>query len=88
MVLMQDRLMAVVQSIALSRATLRTIRQNLLFAFGYNLIGIPLAALGWLNPMLAGAMMALSSVLVVGNSLRLGRWADPGIDAPVAQPEH
>lgn len=87
-VLMQDRLMAVVQAIALSHATLRTIRQNLCFAFGYNLVGIPLAALGWLNPMLAGAMMALSSVSVVGNSLRLGRWAHPGIDAPVAQSGH
>ncbi|MHC1479503.1 heavy metal translocating P-type ATPase [Frateuria aurantia] len=72
-VLMQDHLISLAQAIQLSRATLRTIRQNLVFAFGYNVIGIPLAALGWLSPMLAGAIMALSSVSVVGNSLRLAR---------------
>lgn len=74
-VLLQDRLSSLLQAIELSRTTRRTIRQNLGFAFGYNLIGLPLAALGWLNPMLAGAIMALSSISVVGNSLRLGRMA-------------
>ncbi len=72
--LMRSDLMSVVDAISLSRATLAKIRQNLFFAFGYNVLGIPLAALGMLNPVIAGAAMAMSSVSVVGNALLLKRW--------------
>ena len=72
--LVRDDLDAVVDAIALSRATLRKIRQNLFFAFAYNVLGIPLAAIGALSPVVAGAAMALSSVSVVGNALLLKRW--------------
>ena len=72
--LMRNDLSGIVDAIALSEATLAKIRQNLFFAFIYNVLGIPLAMFGVLNPAIAGAAMALSSVSVVSNSLLLNRW--------------
>lgn len=72
--LMHNDLRSVVDAIDLSASTFRKVRQNLFFAFFYNCAGIPLAALGLLNPIIAGAAMALSSITVVGNALLLNRW--------------
>jgi Cu+-exporting ATPase len=69
--LVRGDLMAAVDAIRLSRRTLRTIKGNLFWAFAHNIAALPLAAMGLLNPMIAGAAMALSSVFVVSNSLRL-----------------
>jgi Cu+-exporting ATPase len=64
----------VLEALEIAHLTLRKIRYNLFWAFLYNVLGIPAAALGLLNPMLAGTAMALSSVSVVCNSLLLNRW--------------
>jgi P-type Cu+ transporter len=72
--LMRADLNGVADAVALSRAVMTKIRQNLFFAFFYNVLALPLAAAGLLNPVIAGAAMALSSVSVVSNSLTLKRW--------------
>ncbi|WP_420223621.1 heavy metal translocating P-type ATPase [Pigmentiphaga litoralis] len=76
----------VADAIAISRRTTRKIHQNLFWAFAYNVVGIPLAALGWLNPVLAGTAMALSSVCVVSNAVLLRRWSPAPRRAPAAAP--
>ena len=75
--LMRSDLNGVADAVALSRAVMKKIRQNLFFAFAYNVLALPLAAAGMLNPVIAGAAMALSSVSVVSNSLLLKRWKPP-----------
>jgi Cu+-exporting ATPase len=71
---MQGDPLRVADALDISKRTVRKIRQNLFWAFAYNVAGIPLAALGLLNPVVAGAAMAFSSVSVITNALLLKRW--------------
>ena len=73
-ILLNSEIEAVSESIGLARATLRNIKQNLFWAFFYNAAGIPLAALGFMSPVLCAAAMALSDLVVIGNALRLRYW--------------
>ncbi len=85
LILLRDDLGVIPEAIRLARATLGTIRRNLAWAFGYNIAAIPLAAAGFLNPLIAGAAMAASSAFVVANSIRLRRFTGPaGYDQPAA----
>lgn len=74
LVLLRSDLRAVPEALALARASLRTIHQNLFWAFFYNALGVPLAALGFLSPVLCALAMGLSDFVVIGNALRLRRW--------------
>jgi Cu+-exporting ATPase len=74
LILLREDLRVVPEAIQLARAARGTIRRNLAWAFGYNAAAVPLAALGFLNPLIAAAAMTLSSVLVVASSLRLRRF--------------
>lgn len=73
-ILVREDLGVIVDAVQLSRKTLGAIRGNLIWAFGYNLAAIPIAAIGLLNPLIAAAAMSLSSILVISNSLRLRNY--------------
>jgi Cu+-exporting ATPase len=74
LILLRSEIEAVPEGLGLARATLCTIKQNLFWAFFYNCLGVPLAALGFMSPVLCAAAMGLSDLVVIGNALRLRRW--------------
>lgn len=86
LVLLRDRLEAVEEAVDLAAATLRTIRQNLFWAFFYNAAAVPLAALGMVSPALCAAAMGASDLMVVGNALRLMRYRAPAPTPPACTP--
>jgi Cu+-exporting ATPase len=73
-ILLRSEVDAIPESLGLARATLRTIKQNLFWAFFYNALGVPLAALGFMSPVLCAAAMGVSDLVVIGNALRLRNW--------------
>lgn len=77
-ILLKSDIEAVPEALGLARATLRTIKQNLFWAFFYNVIGVPLAALGFMSPILCAAAMGFSDLIVIGNALRLRNWRAGG----------
>jgi Cu+-exporting ATPase len=75
-ILLNSEIEAVPEALGLARAALRTIKQNLFWAFFYNALGVPLAALGFMSPVLCAAAMGVSDLIVIGNALRLARWRE------------
>jgi Cu+-exporting ATPase len=73
-ILLKSEIEAVPEALGLARATLRTIKQNLFWAFFYNALGVPLAAMGFISPIFCAAAMGCSDLIVIGNALRLLRW--------------
>jgi Cu+-exporting ATPase len=73
-ILLKSEIEAVPEALGLARATLRTIKQNLFWAFFYNALGVPLAALGFISPVVCAAAMGFSDLIIIGNALRLLRW--------------
>ena len=73
-ILLKSEIEAVPEALGLARATLRTIKQNLFWAFFYNALGVPLAAMGFISPIFCAAAMGVSDLVVIGNALRLLRW--------------
>jgi Cu+-exporting ATPase len=73
-ILLKSEIEAVPEALGLARATLRTIKQNLFWAFFYNALGVPLAAMGFISPVFCAAAMGASDLIVIGNALRLLRW--------------
>ena len=76
-ILLKSEIEAVPEALGLARATLRTIKQNLFWAFFYNALGVPLAAMGFISPIFCAAAMGFSDLIVIGNALRLLRWKSP-----------